>query len=62
MRKLDAQVPSDRRPAPLASDPQTARQRIAAQVASLNPESEREALPWIEVVSEFDNPTTDFAD
>ncbi len=30
------------------------RERIAAQVAKLNPESEREALLWIEAVSEFD--------
>jgi hypothetical protein len=31
------------------------RARIAAQVAKLNPEVEREALEWIEAVSEFDN-------
>ena len=30
------------------------RNRIAAQVAKLNPDSEREALRWIEAVSEFD--------
>jgi hypothetical protein len=30
------------------------RQRIARQVAGLNPDSEREALEWIEAVSEFD--------
>lgn len=30
------------------------RARIAAQVAKLNPESERDALLWIEAVSEFD--------
>jgi hypothetical protein len=30
------------------------RNRIAAQVAKLNPDSEREALLWIEAVSEFD--------
>jgi antidote-toxin recognition MazE-like antitoxin len=30
------------------------RRRIAAQVATLNPESERDALLWIEAVSEFD--------
>jgi lauroyl/myristoyl acyltransferase len=30
------------------------RDRIAAQVAKLNPEAEREALFWIESVSEFD--------
>jgi hypothetical protein len=31
------------------------RARIAAQVAKLDPEVEREALAWIEAVSEFDN-------
>jgi hypothetical protein len=30
------------------------RQQIAAQVAMLNPDSERDALLWIEAVSEFD--------
>jgi hypothetical protein len=30
------------------------RNRIAAQVARLNPDREREALLWIEAVSEFD--------
>jgi hypothetical protein len=30
------------------------RKRIAAQVARLNPDSERDALLWIEAVSEFD--------
>jgi hypothetical protein len=30
------------------------RERIAAQVAKLNPDSERDALFWIEAVSEFD--------
>jgi hypothetical protein len=30
------------------------RNRIAAQVARLNPVSEREALLWIEAVGEFD--------
>jgi hypothetical protein len=30
------------------------RRRIVAQVATLNPESERDALLWIEAVSEFD--------
>jgi hypothetical protein len=29
------------------------RDRIAAQVAKLNPDSERDALLWIEAVSEF---------
>ena len=30
------------------------RNRIAEQVAKLNPDSERDALLWIEAVSEFD--------
>ena len=30
------------------------RRRIAEQVAKLNPDSERDALLWIEAVSEFD--------
>jgi hypothetical protein len=30
------------------------RNRIATQVAKLNPDSERDALLWIEGVSEFD--------
>lgn len=30
------------------------RNRIAAQIAKLNPDSERDALLWIEAVSEFD--------
>lgn len=33
---------------------ETVRNRIAAQFARLNPDSEREALLWIEAVSEFD--------
>jgi Protein of unknown function (DUF3018) len=33
---------------------ETVRNRIAAQVAQLNPDSERDALIWIEAVSEFD--------
>jgi hypothetical protein len=32
----------------------TVRRRIAAQVAGLGQEGEREALDWIEAVSEFD--------
>ena len=31
------------------------RRRVAAAVARLNPESERDALDWIEAVSEFDS-------
>jgi hypothetical protein len=34
------------------------RNRIATQVAKLNPRSEREALLWIEAVSEFDGDKT----
>jgi len=30
------------------------RKRVAAQVAKLSPDSERDALLWIEAVSEFD--------
>jgi hypothetical protein len=30
------------------------RKRVAKQVAGLNPESEKDALNWIEAVSEFD--------
>jgi Protein of unknown function (DUF3018) len=30
------------------------RNRIAARVAKLNPDSERDALLWIEAISEFD--------
>lgn len=32
----------------------TVRRRIAAQVAKFSQESEREALDWIEAVSDFD--------
>ena len=32
----------------------TVRQRIAEQVARLRPESEQDAMAWIEAVSEFD--------
>jgi len=31
------------------------RRRVAAAVARLKPDSERDALLWIEAVSEFDN-------
>ena len=34
------------------------RKRIAAQVATLNPDRERDALLWIEAVSEFDADTS----
>jgi hypothetical protein len=34
------------------------RRRIATQVARLNSATEREALDWIEAVSEFDNDAT----
>ncbi len=34
----------------------TVRRRVAAQIAGLDPRSEREALGWIERVSAFDRP------
>ena len=34
------------------------RRQVAAQVARLNPASERDALAWIEAVSEFDADAT----
>jgi hypothetical protein len=46
LRELRLVVPDARSP--------TVRRRIAAQVAKLNPQSERDALLWIEAVSEFD--------
>jgi Protein of unknown function (DUF3018) len=46
MRELRLVVPDPRSEA--------VRSRIAAQVAALNPDSERNALLWIEAVSEFD--------
>jgi hypothetical protein len=33
----------------------TVRRRVPAEVARLRPESERDALAWIEAVSEFDS-------
>ena len=33
---------------------QKVRKRVASEVAALRPQSEREALDWIESVSEFD--------
>jgi len=33
---------------------QRVRRRVAAEVAALRPQSEHEALDWIESVSEFD--------
>jgi hypothetical protein len=33
---------------------QSVRQRVAIEVARLKPDGEREALRWIETVSEFD--------
>lgn len=35
---------------------QSVRKRVAAEVAALCQKSERDALQWIEEVSEFDNP------
>jgi hypothetical protein len=32
----------------------TVRRRVAKQVAALDPDREREALQWVETVSEFD--------
>jgi antidote-toxin recognition MazE-like antitoxin len=46
MRELRLVVPDARSEA--------VRGRIAAQAAKLNPDSERDALLWIEAVSEFD--------
>jgi len=46
MRELRLVVPDARSAA--------VRKRIAAQVSKLNPASERDALLWIEAVSEFD--------
>jgi hypothetical protein len=37
---------------------QAVRHRIAAQVARLDPEDEREALAWNEAVSDFDSETS----
>jgi hypothetical protein len=34
------------------------RRRVARQVANLTPDSERDALAWIEAVSEFDADAT----
>jgi hypothetical protein len=34
--------------------PRAVRRRVARQVAGLNPDREREALRWIETISEFD--------
>jgi hypothetical protein len=46
LRELRLMVPDARS--------KTVRQRIARQVARLRPECEREALAWIEAVSELD--------
>jgi Protein of unknown function (DUF3018) len=46
LRELRLMVPNARS--------QSVRQRIARQVAGLNRAREREALDWIEAVSEFD--------
>lgn len=46
MRELRLVVPDARS--------KSVRRRIARQVARLTPESERDALAWIEAVSEFD--------
>jgi hypothetical protein len=46
LRELRLLVPNARLP--------SVRERIARQVAELNRDSEREALDWIETVSDFD--------
>jgi hypothetical protein len=46
LRDLRLVIPDARSPA--------VRRRIASQVAQLNPDSERDALLWIEAVSELD--------
>ncbi len=46
MREVRLLVPDARSP--------SVRERVAIQVARLNPDSEAEALKWIEAVSEFD--------
>jgi hypothetical protein len=46
LRELRLVVPDARSPA--------VRKRIASQVSRLNTDSERDALRWIETVSEFD--------
>jgi hypothetical protein len=46
LRELRLVVPDGR--------PEAVRDRIAVQVAKLKPDSERDALLWIEAVSEFD--------
>jgi hypothetical protein len=48
LRELRLVVPDLRSP--------SVQQRIAAQVAGLDPQAERETLTWIEAVSEFDAP------
>src|SRR5205085_11920284 len=44
----------------VVADPRSraVRRRVAKQVASLNPDRERDALQWIESVSEFDADAT----
>ncbi len=41
---------------------QIVRRRVAAQVASLDPDAESEVLAWIEAVSEFDAPEREVGD
>jgi hypothetical protein len=48
LRELRLIVPDSRSP--------QVRRRVAEQVARLDPEREKEALDWIESVSEFDEP------
>jgi hypothetical protein len=46
LRELRLVVPDARSP--------SVRQRVASEVAGLKPDSERDALSWIETISEFD--------
>ena len=51
LREVRLLVPDVRSPA--------FRRRLARQIARLDPQTEREAMEWIEAVSEFDNPEAD---
>jgi hypothetical protein len=50
LRELRLVVPDARSPA--------VRRRVAREVAALNQANEKDALDWIEAVSEFDNDET----
>jgi hypothetical protein len=49
LRELRLVLPDSRAP--------SVRRRIAAQVATLHPAGEDDAMRWIEAVSEFDDPS-----